>query len=81
MDRVSQAREQIWQAIVEAGGPYRVARAARIHVTHLYSWRKRTRSLGEDLVERLRAELPGVEDAVWGAALAPAPAPSAEANP
>lgn len=80
MDRVSQARDQIWEAIKAAGGPYRVARATGIHVTHLYLWRKRQRSIGEDKIERLRAELPSVEDAIWGAALAPAPS-SAEATP
>lgn len=73
MDRVSQARERIWDAIKAAGGPYRVARAAGLHVTHLYSWRKRRRAISEDGLERLRAEVPTVDDATWGAALAPAP--------
>lgn len=70
MDRWRQARELIWEAIVEAGGPYAVARAADLHPTLLYAWRKGSKGLGEDSIAALRAQVPSVDDAVWGAALA-----------
>jgi len=71
MDRLHAARETIWTAIREAGGPYHVAREAKIDVGQLYLWRRRVQSFGEDRLARLRAQLPDIDDATWGAALVP----------
>jgi len=73
-----QAREVIWEAIGAAGGPYSVARAADIHPTMLYAWRKGEKDLSLRSAGRLRAAVPGVDDATWLAALAPLPGAAAE---
>ncbi len=72
MDRCGQARDEIWEAIKAGGGVTAVAARIGVHPTHLHKWRRRTKALGEDNIARLRAEIPAVPDAVWGAALAPA---------
>ena len=71
MDRCRQAREVIWAEVNKQGGAIAVAKRAGIHFTHLYLWRKRQRCFSESVAGRLRAVLPRVKDATWGAALAP----------
>ena len=71
MDRCRQAREVIWKEVVRAGGAIAVSKEVGIHFTHLYGWRKRQNCFSEPVVTRLRAVLPRVKDATWGAALAP----------
>lgn len=71
MDRCGRAREKIWQAIRDSGGITAVASRIGVHPTHLHKWRRRTKALSERNIALLRAEIPEVDDATWGAALAP----------
>ena len=58
-----------------------MAQEAQIDVSHLHFWRRRKRALSEERIARLRALLPDVDDATWGAALAPVSCEQAEATP
>lgn len=71
MDRCGRAREKVWQAIRDNGGITAVASRIGVHPTHLHKWRRRTKALSERNIALLRAEIPEVDDATWGAALAP----------
>lgn len=76
----AQARATIGESIRAAGGVYAVARRSGIHYTRLYAWLRGTSDLREAARAALRAQIPEVDDATWGAALAPAPDQQPEAS-
>jgi hypothetical protein len=66
----SQARDEIRQAIKQAGGVYEVAERSGVHFTRIYAF-LRGAMMEPENAGRLRAELPGLPADVWANIFAP----------
>lgn len=79
MSGAIQARQVIREALIRAGGVYRVSEAAGLHFTQVYAFLRGGR-LREDNAGKLRAQLPEVPAEVWADIAAPVDPEQAEAG-